>query len=281
MIRTSPTRIQLSIQDVLAGYDAVSKLYPLIPPMSIWRAWEYAAYQRYTLDEPVLDVGCGDGRFLKLLWPNLKSVVGIDEDPRIAAMARESGVYREVVATSADLMEFPLSAFASVFANCSIEHMNNLEIVLSKIQRSLAAGGRFLLSVVTEKFLEWATLPAIAALIDGSERGLALRRDYQTYHHLVNPLSTQQWINCVDEVGLEVIEYTPIVPVMTSRLFLFLDHLWHVPWHQTEFGDAIHPYLRTIPQFVDALRKVLDGVLKMERDWSECSGLVILAKKRS
>jgi hypothetical protein len=33
----------------------------------IWRAWEYAACYSFTLPEPVLDVGCGDGYFFRLV----------------------------------------------------------------------------------------------------------------------------------------------------------------------------------------------------------------------
>ena len=46
----------LSPDEVVAGYDAVSVLYPYVPPLSIWRAWEYAAYRRYALPEPVIEL---------------------------------------------------------------------------------------------------------------------------------------------------------------------------------------------------------------------------------
>ena len=44
----------LLLEQVLAGYDAVSQLYSHIPPMCTWRAREYAAYRHYTVPKPVL-----------------------------------------------------------------------------------------------------------------------------------------------------------------------------------------------------------------------------------
>src|SRR6266849_6710505 len=137
----------LLLQEVLAGYDAVSQLYPYIPPMTIWRAWEYAAYQRYTLPEPVLDIGCGDGRFFRLVWPQLRDVVGIDMDAGIADAARRARVYREGYVAPAHQLPVLSESFASAFANCSLEHMENLPAVLESIRRSVRLEGPFLLSV--------------------------------------------------------------------------------------------------------------------------------------
>ncbi len=46
--------------------------------------------------ERILDLGCGDGAFFRLLWPHLADVVGVDLDPAAVEAARQSGVYREV-----------------------------------------------------------------------------------------------------------------------------------------------------------------------------------------
>lgn len=57
----------LETKNILQGFEAVSPFYPFVPPITFWRAWEYAAYKRYKLTKPVLDVGCGDGRFFNLV----------------------------------------------------------------------------------------------------------------------------------------------------------------------------------------------------------------------
>jgi SAM-dependent methyltransferase len=270
----------LSPDEVLAGYDAVSGLYPYIPPMSVWRAWEYAAYRRYALPEPVIDIGCGDGRFFQFVWPRVRDVVGVDRDADVIEAARRSGVYRETYAVPAHRLPGPPGTFASAFANCSLEHMDYLSEVLRSISEGLRPGAPFLLSVVTDRFLEWAALPRLVGALGEPARARELQAEYEAYHHLVNPLPVEVWTERLEEAGFEVLEHVALLPELTSRLFLFLDHLWHVPRPGGELGDALAPFLTTLSDFPAALRQVLMGVLRMERDWSTGSGAVFQARRK-
>jgi SAM-dependent methyltransferase len=270
----------LPLEEVLAGYDAVSQLYPHVPPMSMWRAWEYAAYRCYRLSEPVLDVGCGDGKYFRLIWPQIKDVIGVDMNPEVALAAQQSGVYREVHVAPAHQLPFSPECFASAFANCSLEHMDHLPMVLEGICHSLCPGGTFLLSVVTDKFIEWATLPLLIDQLGQPERARSLQAEYEAYHHLVNPFPPKVWVDQLEKAGFEVLEHIPIIPEMTSRLFLFLDHLWHVKTPGGEISNGLYPYLMTLPTFPQAFREVFKGVLQMERDWSVGSGAIFLAGRR-
>ncbi|HYE37784.1 class I SAM-dependent methyltransferase [Methylocaldum sp.] len=269
----------LQIEAVLEGYDAVSQLYPYCPPMSMWRAWEYAAYQRYQLAEPVLDVGCGDGQYFRLIWPTLKEVVGVDIDPGVADSARRSGVYSEVHVMPAHQLTLPAGSFASAFANCSLEHMDHLSEVLNGIFCCLRPGGQLLLSVVTDKLIEWSALPTLIHEMGDPRWAESLLNEYKAYHHLVNALPPAVWVERLEQVGFQVVEYIPIVPEVISRLFLFIDHLWHVRKANSELGDTLFPYLTGLPSFPQAFRKVLTGVLEMERNWSLGSGAVYCARR--
>jgi SAM-dependent methyltransferase len=273
-------RTLLTSEEVLSGYDAVSQLYSHAPTSCIWRAWEYAAYQRYTLTEPVLDIGCGDGLFFRLVWPQLRGMVGVDIDAGVADAARQSGVYREVHVAPAHQLPLPAESLASAFANCSLEHMDYLPEVLSSICRSLRLGGPFLLSVVTDKFLEWATLPLLVDLVGEPERARALQADYETYHHLVNPFPLRVWVGHLEKAGFEVLEHIPIVPEMTSRFFLFLDHIWHVRRPGGDLGEMLLRYLAMIPNFPAAFRQLFAGVLQMEQDWAIGSGAIFWARRK-
>jgi len=272
-------QVILSADEVLGGYEAVGQLYPYIPPMSLWRAWEYAAYRRYRLAEPVLDVGCGDGKYFRLIWPQIRDVIGVDMNPEVALAAKQSGVYREVHVAPAHRLAIHSGRFASAFANCSLEHMDHLPMVLEGICGSLSPGGTFLLSVVTDKFTEWATLPLLVNQIGQTERARSLQAEYEAYHHLVNPFPPTVWAEQLEKAGFEVLEHIPIIPEMTSRLFLFLDHLWHVKTSYGEIGDWMHPYLMTLSNFHQALREIFHGTLQMERDWSVGSGAVFSVRK--
>ena len=269
-----------ALDEILNGYDAVSQIYPFIPSMCIWRAWEYAAYRRYQLTEPVLDIGCGDGHFFRLVWPALREVVGIDTDPGVVEAARRSGVYREIYHAPAHRLPEAAGSFGSAFANCSLEHMDNLPQVLQRVRASLRPGGTFLLSVVTDKFLEWDPMPLFAEAIANDQAARALKSDYVNYHHLVNPISAADWTKLLEDSRFEVVEHMPIVPEVTSRVFLFFDHLWHIRFAKREAGDRLFSYFSSIPQFPQGFRKVLAGILKMEVDWETGSGAIFWAQSK-
>jgi SAM-dependent methyltransferase len=271
---------QLEAAEILAGYDAVAGLYPSVPSMLIWRSWEYAAYRRFTLAEPTLDVGCGDGRFFRLVFPHVANVIGIDADAGVADAAAQSGVYRHVHVCPADTLPLPDRSFASAFANCSLEHMDHLQDVLRGIRESLHAGGTFLFSVVTDRFVEWAPLPLILRAVGADDRAAAVQRDYEAYHHLVNPLSPPEWTRRVEEAGFDIIDHVPIVPEWTGRLFLFFDQLWHLRSGARECGEDLEPHFARAG-FIGGFREVLAGILQMEQHPGSGAGAVFYARRRS
>ena len=269
----------VSQDQVLAGYDAVSQLYPYVPSMNMWRAWELAAYRHYGLPEPVLDIGCGDGRFFRLVWPHIREVIGVDIDPNVVDAARQFGIYQAVHAVPAHHLPFAPGCFASAFANCSLEHMDHLPQVLNSIYNSLRPGGTFLFSVVTDKWHTWATLPLLLQSLGNFEQARSLQANYVAYHHLANALTPEGWRTELEQAGFEVLEHIPIAPEITSRLFLFLDHLWHVRQGTGELGDMLYPYFSSMPDLPQAFRKILSAVLELEHDWVTCSGAVFFAQR--
>jgi SAM-dependent methyltransferase len=276
----------LTRDEVLAGYDAAAALYPHIPSMSVWRGWEYAGYRRFQLPEPILDIGCGDGRFFKLLFPSAQDVVGIDLDATTVEASRQSGVYRQVHLGAAHQMDerrFPPGSFGSAFANCALEHMDELPRVLSNICRSLRPGAPFLFSVVTENWAGWSMLPLLVELAGEPRRAADLRRQHQAYHHLVNGLSAATWAEHLVTAGFEVEQHIPIVPEIIARLVTFFDQLWHLPRPQSptgEVGGELHPILQSLPDFPPAFRSVIEGAMRMERDPGTGSGAIFWARRR-
>ncbi len=272
--------MRLQDEEVLNGYDAVSFLYPHIPSLSHWRAWEYAAYQHHRLDGRILDLGCGDGRYFRLVWPQATNVVGVDQNPGVADLARQSGVYREIhVAPAHDVPE-PDAGFDHVFANCSLEHMDQLDAVLAEIHRCLRHGGSLLCSVVTDRYVQWSLLPYLVAQAGYSDVAVALKRDFINYHHLVNPLSVDEWANSFRRAGLIPEKHIPILPIYNSGITLLMDSLWHVKRAGGgELSDVIFPFLSVNASFPTAFRKMLAGLLGMENDWHDCSGAVFLVRK--
>lgn len=270
----------LSPDAVLAAYDEVSGLYPHLPSMSAWRSWEMAAYRTFALESPALDVGCGDGRYFRLLWPALHEVTGIDLDPDTVATARQSGVYRDVQLTPAHRMSLPSQSFAAAFANCSLEHMDELPAVLRAVQAALRPGGRFLCSVVTHHFIDWSLTPLLLRKLGLHEPAARLQSEHEHYHHLTNPFPPERWAGELARAGFADIVHVPIVPELTGRLIVWLDQLWHVPQPDgAELGRQLHAYFASLPKFVEGYRDLLAALLRMEVRPQIGAGAVFSATK--
>jgi ubiquinone/menaquinone biosynthesis C-methylase UbiE len=270
----------LTPSEVLSGYDAVCTLYPHVPSLAQWRAWEHAAYRKFRIQGRILDLGCGDGRYFRLLWPLATEVVGIDKEPEVAQLGRQSGVYLEVHEAAANHVPEPGESFDHVFANCSLEHMDDLDGVLDEVFRCLKPGGTLLCSVVTNRFVQWSLLPDLVASAGFGDAAASLQKDFLAYHHLANPLPVREWSRRFTRAGLLPQQHIPILPKHNSGLFLLMDSLWHVKQAAGgEMGDRIFPFLSGNPNFPRAFRSVLAGLLEMETDWQDCSGAVFLARK--
>ncbi len=265
---------------ILQGYDAVCELYAHVPPLSHWRAWELAAYRNFRLDGRVLDLGCGDGRYFRLVWPEVDDVVGVDREEGVADAGMRSGVYRAVHVAEAHQVPEADATFDHVFANCSLEHMDHIDAVLGEIHRCLKPGGSLLCSVVTDRFHTWNVLPNLVAKAGHEEASRALVKDFFDFHHLVNPLSVAKWRERIEEAGLVPEVHVPILPKWNSGIFLLMDGLWHVKKAMGgELGDDIYPFLTANAEFPKGFRTVLAGLMEMETDWQDCSGAVFLARK--
>ncbi|HLY19773.1 MAG TPA: class I SAM-dependent methyltransferase [Bryobacteraceae bacterium] len=178
-----------------------------IPSLAAWRAAELKALRRCKFDEPVLEIGCGNGRFTSLLIPRVDW--GVDINPReVELCARSSTIYRRVGCMDARRLEFADGVFATVFANCVVEHIPDLPRVLAECRRVLRPGGSFI-----------ATVP-----LAEMNRHLLLRtawygrlRAGQLRH--LNLLAERDWMAALTEAGFSIIQTEPYLSAHMCELW--------------------------------------------------------------
>ena len=125
---------------------------------------------------------------------------------------KSSGIYRDVITVKAHEMNFAQAAFGSCFANCSLEHMDNLEGVLARVRHAVKPRGEFLLSVATDRFVDWNSMIGMLREAGHLQVADGMEKQFLAYHHLVNALPIGSWIEKVASAGFEVEACVPIIP---------------------------------------------------------------------
>ena len=117
----------------------------------IMRSIEARILSAVDYPRPILDVGCGDGHFASVVFPEGVDV-GLDPGMDEAVESTRRGAYRVVVRADSTAMPFANASFGSVVSNCVFEHIPDIEKTVSEIARVLRPGGRFATTVVGEHF---------------------------------------------------------------------------------------------------------------------------------
>jgi len=121
---------------------------------ALLRAVEARLYQDLLpLEEPVLDVGCGDGHFASVALPG-PLALGIDPAGDVLREAQMRGAYGIVAQSRGDALPVPDRSMATVVSNSVLEHIPEVDPVLAEIARVLKPGGRFIFCVPSDHFTE-------------------------------------------------------------------------------------------------------------------------------
>jgi len=122
---------------------------------ALLRAVEARFYPYIPLPEPTLDVGCGDGNFTELTFPNRTITAGIDPWWGPLRKAVRTGKYGLPVRAMGDYLPFPDASFASAYSNSVLEHIPDLQPVLNEVSRVLRPGARFVITTPSHLFTEY------------------------------------------------------------------------------------------------------------------------------
>ncbi len=177
------------------------------------------------LPEPILDIGSGDGTFVEIALPG-KRIFGIDPLLADTREARARGVYAGLSVASGAALPFPDASFASAISNCVLEHIVPLDATLAETARVLRPGGRFVASVVGNRFPDdlLGTWLLNRLGLDGSRYGRWFNRI--SYHF--NTLSAAEWSARFQRAGFEVLTCRPYLSSAALKLF-DLSHYYGAP----------------------------------------------------
>lgn len=215
--------------------DAAQTVYD-IPSLAAWRAAELKALRHCDFTPPVLEIGCGSGRFTELLLRRVEC--GVDLNLReVALCSRRTGLYGHVACMDARALEFPDGTFATVFANCVIEHIPDLGRVLAECRRVLRPSGTLIATVPLREMNRHLLLR-----VGWYAR---LRAGQLQHRHL---LSEIEWVTALRQAGFEAVETTPYLSARLCRLWDRVDGLLSLGAGPATLGRAYRLGLRLLPR---------------------------------
>jgi SAM-dependent methyltransferase len=184
----------------------------------LMRSIEARILSELTFPAPILDVGCGDGHFGSVLFPD-GADVGLDPGVSDLAEARGRRVYRLLAGADSGAMPFSSAAFASVVSNCVFEHIPDIDATVREIARVLRPGGLFACTVIGQAFSDLLTDAR-------AWRRLGLGRAHRAYLRWFNRKSIhfhfdppETWTRRFEEAGLRVERWRYYLSPAAARAF--------------------------------------------------------------
>ena len=179
------------------------------------RAVEYELLLKQNFKSPVLDIGCGDGVFTKVLLKGMKRNtfdVGLDSSDSEIEKVKETRCYKKVVLASASNVPFKDGYFSTILSNGTLEHIPGLNDVLVEISRVLKKGGKLVFtapSVYFTKFLIFGKFPLYGKFFN------CVFKHYNLFNH-------KKWSKILSKNNLKMIEYYYYNPKKQIKLHDFL-----------------------------------------------------------
>ncbi len=171
---------------------------------ALLRAVEARFYQDLLpLEEPVLDVGCGDGHFASVAFPE-PLAAGIDPESAVLGEARDRGAYRVLAQALGDRLPYADGQFATVISNSVLEHIPGVDDVVAEIARVLQPGGRFIFCVPGDHFTELLLFTQFFRRLHLETLAVAYERYFDRisrHHHCDGP---EVWQGRLDAAGLRL-----------------------------------------------------------------------------
>jgi SAM-dependent methyltransferase len=195
------------------------RYYPYAPTaLAIRQCSRLAALRGVALPGPILDVGCGDGVFGRLAYSG-GAAWGIEINPREAELARASGAYARVMTGDVTDISLPEGSFGSCVANCSLEHVPDLDRASRNILGGLRPGGTLYAFVPNR---DWASYLVSASAL----RRLGLRRGARTIERALNQVfrhwhldDEAGWRRRFEVAGFVVDSVRPVGTTASTRAF--------------------------------------------------------------
>jgi SAM-dependent methyltransferase len=182
------------------------------PSQAFWRYFELQALKQIEYERPILEIGCGDGQFSSLVFEEIEEAIDINPHSIEKCRRIASNLYGRVECLDARELQFSESGYGTIYANCVMEHIPDIEGVLAGCYRGLRPGGKVVMTVPLAQMNQHLLFPWI---------WYATMRQRQLVH--VNLFTKEEWEELLHGIGFSDIEFRPYLSAKACKFWDTLD----------------------------------------------------------
>jgi len=210
------------------SYDLLWKNISELPYFrGFLRSVEGNYYHAIELNEPILDLGCGDGHFSARTFSN-KQIIGIDPSFKSLNYAYNYHFYAGLFCTKGNQLPFMNCSYPTVISNSVLEHIPDVDAVINEAFRILKTGGFFIITVPNSNFTDNLSVALWLDKLGLKKFGILYRKlfNWISRHHHPDP--SAQWMERLKNAGFRVINHFNYFPPSSLKI-LEWGHLWGLP----------------------------------------------------
>lgn len=201
------------------AYEHFAKYFPHAPlALCIKECARLGAMKDLVVEGPILDVGCGDGLFAKIAFDSAE-VWGIDIDANEGRWAQASRAYSQIVLGDITSVKLPASFFKTAIANCSLEHVPDIDAALRTIAASLQPGGKAYLFVPNREWASKFRTVRVTKKALGEKIASMLQEGIDEFFKHRHLYDEQGWRDVIARSPLELVDIKPVLSTSTTLAF--------------------------------------------------------------
>ena len=189
--------------------------------LALIRSLECKQFNKFEYKRPVLDLGCGDGLFSKILFED-KTDCGVDITLDFLKKAKRKGSFHLGCQSDATELPFKDNSFNSVISNCVIEHIDNIDRLFQEVNRILKPGGIFVFTTHTHQYNDFLFYSNLFYRMHLKSLGKRYEIFINSVFKHFNCLHPDIWVNKLEKVGLDKKHLSYYYGPKVQKIFDFL-----------------------------------------------------------
>lgn len=227
-------------------HQRLAEHYHYVPEMALHKAIELEALARVPRKGRGLDLGCGNGQVGGVLIEEagLEDLHGADLMAYNGSLAKTNG-YQSFVAANIERLPFPDASHDYALSICVLEHIPDLQAVLTETCRVLRPGGGLSFTTPAPRFRTSTLAYLLWSKLGRPERARRAQelRDLQSAHFHYR--SAKDWVCHLEALGFEEVAVEPLFDTRQHLLYELMNA--PVNFLQFYFHDKLSVFLSRHP----------------------------------